>query len=109
MCRDEKGNLIKATTQQSPPRVEPVRDSGPMTRAKMSQNEPLGTIVQQKCGDNIYSEGEVTHYDPINKFYTIKYQDGDGDEYDHSEIKRYKNPNNIIVVSNMRTCLHLQD
>ena len=93
MCRDENGNLIKATMQQPPPRVETVRDSGPMMRAKMSQLELLGTIVRKKSGnDNIYSKGEVTRYDPINKLCTVKYQDGDGEEYDHSEIKRYKKP-----------------
>ena len=63
-----------------------------MTRAKILQFEPLGIIVHRKFDDDIYSEREVTHYDPINNFYTIKYQDGEGDEYDHNEIKKYKKP-----------------
>lgn len=50
-----------------------------MTRSNMSQHEPLGTIIQRKFDTDHYIEDEVTQYDPINQFYTIKYQDGDGD------------------------------
>ena len=38
---------------------------------------------------HILLKGKIIHYEPINKFYTIKYQDGDGDEYNNNRIKLY--------------------
>lgn len=67
-----------------------MQESGPTTRSKTFQHKPIGTIVCWKFDGFIYHEGEVTQYDPINLFYTIKYQDGDSEEYNHSEIRLYK-------------------
>ena len=52
--------------------------------------EPMGTIVRKRFNDGKFYEGEVTKYDPINNYYTVRFQDGDVEEYDHDEMKRYK-------------------
>jgi hypothetical protein len=41
----------------------------------------------------IYHEGEVTRYDPKEKFYKIKYQDGDTDDMTYDEVTNYKKKN----------------
>lgn len=62
MFQDEKGNQIKAANQQATPRMKTVRDSGSMTRSKISQYELIDTIVCQNFGDDIiYHEEEVTY------------------------------------------------
>jgi len=53
--------------------------------------EHIGTIVRKKFDeDGKYYEGEVTKYDSIDKLYTIKYKDGDQEEYEHDEMILYK-------------------
>ena len=52
--------------------------------------EPMGTIVQKRFNDGKFYKGEVTKYDPINNYYMVRFQDGDVEEYDHDEMKRYK-------------------
>lgn len=62
----------------------------PRTRSQTYVQEKVGTIVRKQFNDRKFYKGEITKYDPVNKFYTIKYKDGDIEEYDHSEIKKYK-------------------
>ena len=55
------------------------------------RSELIGTIVRKKFDeDGKYYEGEVTKYDSTNRLYTIKYKDGDREEYDHDEMILYK-------------------
>lgn len=62
----------------------------PRTRSQTFVQEPIGTIVRKRFNDGKFYEGEITKFDPINKFYTVKFQDGDIEEYDQSEMKKYK-------------------
>ena len=48
-----------------------------------------GTIVRKKFGNGTYCEGEVTGYDPVQKYYTIKYTDGNHDVFDEADMMRY--------------------
>ena len=75
----------------------PTRPTGPTTRSQAYKQEPIGTIVKRKFNDGKWYEGEVTHYDPINKLYKIKYRDGDTEDYDHSEMKEIENKNSSTV------------
>ena len=50
-----------------------------------------GTIVRNKFNKSWY-EGEVTRYDPTEKYYTILYTDGDTEEFTHNEVKRFRKP-----------------
>ena len=93
LCRDAQGKQITARpeVQLAPPRVLPTRDKGPTTRLQTYQPEAIGTIIRKKFNeDGNYYEGEVTKYDPINKFYSIKYLDGDEEDFDHNEMTKYK-------------------
>mmetsp|Transcript_44677 Transcript_44677/g.50593 ORF Transcript_44677/g.50593 Transcript_44677/m.50593 type:complete len:464 (-) Transcript_44677:207-1598(-) len=60
-------------------------------RSKPYRSEPIGTIVKKKFDkDGKNYEGEVTKYDSSNKLYTIKYKNGDQEEYDHDDMIFYK-------------------
>jgi hypothetical protein len=48
-----------------------------------------GTIVRKKFGNGTYCEGEVAGYDPVQKYYTIRYIDGNHDVFDEADMKRY--------------------
>ena len=52
--------------------------------------EPIGTIVRRRFEDNKYYEGEVIKYNAKDGFYTVRYQDGDIEEYDIMEMSRFK-------------------
>lgn len=54
---------------------------------------PTGTIVRRRFTTGIYHEGEIIRYDPIEKFYKIRYQDGDTDDMTYDEITNYKKKN----------------
>lgn len=93
LCRDEHGRQITACADvpQPPPRVLPNRDTGPTTRSQTYQPEAVGTIVRKKFKeDGKYYKGKVTKYNSINKFYRIKYLDGDEDDFHHQEMTKYK-------------------
>lgn len=62
----------------------------PRTRSQTFVQEPIGTIIHKQFNDGETYEGEITKYNPINKYYTVKFQDGDVKEYDQNEVKRYK-------------------
>ena len=48
-----------------------------------------GTIVKKRFNKGWY-KGEVTKYDPTEKYYTILYTDGDTEEFTHDEVKRFR-------------------
>jgi hypothetical protein len=50
----------------------------------------IGTIVRKKFNDEKCYEGEVISYDPISRYYKIKYRDGDEEDYDEKDMKQYK-------------------
>lgn len=64
----------------------PTRDRGPRTWSQTYVPEPVGTIVRKKFNDGKYYKGEVMKYNEVNKFYTVKFTDGDVEEYDHQEL-----------------------
>ena len=51
----------------------------------------IGTIVRRKFGNHFF-EGEITAYDSKEGFYHVIYLDGDQEDMDDSEVKRYKKP-----------------
>jgi hypothetical protein len=99
---DSKDNP-KTSTPTPPPRVKeqtiikcnPVPISAPRVVKKPHQDPrvtrttrsnsiyAIGTIVRKRFADRKYYEGEVTHYDCINATYTIKFKQGDTEEYTH--------------------------
>ncbi|OEU08529.1 hypothetical protein FRACYDRAFT_249420 [Fragilariopsis cylindrus CCMP1102] len=49
---------------------------------------PIGTKVRRKFNDgNVYS-GKILSYDEIEKYYKIRYEDGDVDELDIQQVKQ---------------------
>ena len=70
----------------------PTRPTCPITRSQTYKQVPIGTIVRRKFKNGKWYEGEVTHYNQTNKFYMIKYCDGDTEDYSHSEMKEYRKP-----------------
>lgn len=49
---------------------------------------PTGTIIRKKFDDGWF-EGEVTEYDPVAGYYKINYTDGDQEELDAKEVRKY--------------------
>mmetsp|Transcript_12970 Transcript_12970/g.32751 ORF Transcript_12970/g.32751 Transcript_12970/m.32751 type:complete len:310 (+) Transcript_12970:132-1061(+) len=51
----------------------------------------IGTIISKKFPETgEFYEGEVTGYDAENKWYKIRYLDGDEEEFDEEELKQYR-------------------
>jgi len=59
-------------------------------RSQTARTHAFGTITTKKIGDGKTYEGEVTKYDPLNKFYSIAYKDGDKEEFTHEEVTTYR-------------------
>ena len=68
------------------PRV-PTRNR-PVTRNKTRTIHKIGTIVRKRFNRDYY-EGEVIGYNDNNGYYKIKYRDGDEEEYDANDMKKY--------------------
>jgi hypothetical protein len=47
------------------------------------------TIVLKRFHNGKYYEGEVIDYDTINKYYKIKFKDGNQEDFDEKDIKQY--------------------
>ena len=77
---------MKAITINKPPTPSP-RVVKPTTPQHTIHGK--GTIVRKRFEDGKYYEGEVTGYDTINEYYKIAYTDGDTEEYDNDDMKRY--------------------
>ena len=90
ICKNDDGTqrYDKASSRQQGV-VVPDRPR-PRTRSQTFVQEPIGMIIRKRFNDGKAYEGEITKYDSVNKFYTVKFQDGDIEEYDHNEVKRYK-------------------
>ena len=89
MCKDDKGKQKFSGINHEEQRVPPA-ERGPRTRSQAINEFQIGTIIRKQYGDGKWYEGEISKYDATNKFYTVKYKDGDIAEYTHEEIKRYK-------------------
>ena len=78
------------------PMVQPTGDTSvaplklfPVQRTTRSQTARLhvtGIIIRNKIDNGKFYEGEVTNYDPIHKFCSIEYRDGDREGYMHNEV-----------------------
>ena len=49
-----------------------------------------GTIVHKRFNDGKFYEGEIVSYDDTEKFYKIKFTDGDTEEFTHREVTKHK-------------------
>ena len=49
----------------------------------------IGTIIRKRFPNGTRLEGIVTHYNSINGLYSIKYDNGETDEFDAVEMSRY--------------------
>ena len=47
----------------------------------------IGTRVKKKFNDNQWYEGKITGYDSKEGFYKVLYNNGDSEEYTHTEIR----------------------
>lgn len=68
------------------PRVQQKTRNKPITRN--STLHKIGTIVRKRFNRGHF-EGEVVGYNNINGYYKIQYQDGDTEEYDANDMKKY--------------------
>jgi hypothetical protein len=80
---------MQSSSALAPPTVKRITRSITPT----GRLHPTCTIVCRRFTNGIYHEGEVTRYDPKEKFYKIKYQDGDTDEMTYDEVTNYKKKN----------------
>lgn len=90
MCHNKNRKQLKQPSVNEPPRVLPSRATGLVTQSQMYLPKLVGTIVCFKFNDRKFYEGQVTNYNTINKFYKIKYQDGDTKDYNHDKMQLYK-------------------
>jgi hypothetical protein len=49
----------------------------------------IGTIICKHFPDGTRQEGKVTYYNSINGLYTIKYNNGETDEFGATKMRRY--------------------
>jgi hypothetical protein len=48
-----------------------------------------GTIIRKRFPDGKYYQGEVINYDHANRYYKIKYEDGDQEDFDENDMELY--------------------
>jgi hypothetical protein len=53
----------------------------------------MGTIIRKRFHDGKYYAGEVVDYDATNKYYKIKYKNGDKEDFDEKDMKLYYKQN----------------
>ena len=68
---------------------QPPRVGNPKRPTRSNLIFGIGMKVRKKFLDGKYYDGEVVKYDDVNQYYQIKYQDGDMEEFDHNEMKKY--------------------
>ena len=100
MCKNKDGTQRYSARRMVEPGVPLPEQPVPRTRSTTYVQEPVGTIVRKRFNDGKFYEGEVTKYNPINKYYTIKFVDGDIEEYDQQEMKKYKKKNQAYSQAN---------
>ena len=76
--------IPNALNQQTAPCVTTTNKPRP-TRQNHIYND--GTIIQKKCNNNKWYEGEITAYDNKEKYYKVLYHASDTEECTHNEIK----------------------
>ena len=59
---------------------------------RTSKTYDIGTIIQKRFPNYKYYKGEITNYDPINKWYKLQYIDGDYEEFTLAEVKQFYHP-----------------
>ena len=80
----------KCNARQKP--LSTSKGDGPRASTRKSTSVyENGTIVKKRFNKGWY-KGEVTKYDPIEKYYTILYTDGDTEEFTQDEFKRFRKP-----------------
>jgi len=98
--------FTNTTTRRDP--VSTSKGASPNKKAGRSVNiYPTGTIIRKKFNKGWF-EGEVTGYDPKERYYSILYTDGDTEEFTHNEVKTHKklkqqyssNPQNTDQLTN---------
>jgi hypothetical protein len=78
-------NNISATATALPPkRTRKPRDL--LTYKPKTMYAP-GTIIRKRFDDGKWLEGEITGYDHKDKWYRVKYLDGDEEDWDSEEVK----------------------
>ena len=65
------------------------RNAGPSTRSKTKQAYPIGTIIS-KFFNGTHYEGEIIKYHPKEELYSVRYSDGDQEDFTAAEIKVHK-------------------
>jgi hypothetical protein len=86
------GRETKEATSPAPRVGQILEDRN--TRATRSNSiHGIGTIVRKWFHNRKYYEGEVIDYDTINKYYKIKFKDGDQEDFDEKDIKQYYKQN----------------
>jgi hypothetical protein len=86
------GRETKEATSPAPRVGQILEDQN--TRATRSNSiHGIGTIVRKRFHNGKYCEGEVIDYNTINKYYKIKFKDGDQEDFDEKDIKQYYKQN----------------
>ena len=76
-CNVHKGRFCKGI-------LKGVRDS----RGSYIAEFPIGTPIR-KCFDGLYYAGKIVRHDPNENNYHIQYDDGDTEDFDLTEVRRY--------------------
>jgi hypothetical protein len=90
-----------------PPRVVPLDVSQQRITRSQTETDRVytnGTIVRRKFSTG-YHEGEIILYDSKEKYYKIKYQDGDTEEMTYMEVKQYRKKNQRYSTRNTKALL----
>lgn len=86
-----KEEIKKRATHRAPKTetAQPPRVSSTVRSTRTNHIYGPGTKIRKKFSDGKYYEGEVTRYDDIKGYYRIKYEDGDTEDLDRTEMNRY--------------------
>ena len=93
MCRDTNGNQVfplgngRNTTRNVTPPPQLILDVD--VRRKSSRNiAQIGVIVRRRFSDG-YHEGKVTRFNPNDRTYNVKYQNGDREELTYDKLQTF--------------------
>lgn len=87
----QKRYLPKSSTNDNQNATHTARRESRLTRSNSIFGK--GTIIRKLFGNGNHYEGEVVGYDPIRKCYKIKYTDGNLEDYDAGDMKKYYKDN----------------
>lgn len=92
--RDEQNNITtennktNSNNNKSTYRPHRMQTRSRTKTLKRKQQFEYGTQVK-KWFKTKYYYGSITDYDPVNGFYTILYDDGDMEQFDHDDVRRH--------------------